>query len=209
MVGQSARLIPGSGVNLEKHRFEEYPGEQDGLRFLFVGRIMRDKGIGELLSAFKEVHGRHPEATLDIVGGFDGNYKEALDDAVKGGYIRYHGKQRDVHPYYANAHCTVLPSYHEGTANVMLESSATGRPVITTRVPGCSETFDEGETGLGCEAKSVESLISAFEAFIALSPEKRREMGLAARKKMERQYDRRIVIDAYLEEIGKIKNQHK
>ena len=206
VVKNGARLIPGSGVNLEKHAFEEYPPEDGGLRFLFVGRIMRDKGIGELLEAIKTVHEKHPEIRLDIIGGFDGNYQEAMDEAAKTGYIFYHGKQKDVHSFYKNAHCTVLPSYHEGMANVLLESSSTGRPVIATNVPGCAETFEEGKTGFGCAAKNTESLVEAFEKFIALSAEQRKEMGVAAREKVRREFDRQIIIDAYGEEIEKAIN---
>ena len=99
-------------------------------------------------------------------------------------------------PYY-----TVLPSYHEGMANVMLESASTGRPVITTRVPGCRETFTEGITGIGCEAKSVESLENAVMSFLNLTHEEKEEMGRQGRKKMESEFDRNIILKAYQEEI--------
>lgn len=198
------RLIPGSGVNLTKHCREEYPEDDGNIRLLFVGRIMKDKGIDELLSAMRTVHEKHGNVSLDIIGGFDENYSDKIEEAVRDGYIRYHGRQSDVHSFYRNAHCTVLPSYHEGTANVMLESAATCRPVITTRVPGCRETFDEGVTGIGCDAKSAESLADAIEKFIALSYEEKKQMGISGRLKMEREYDRNIVIDAYLEEIERI-----
>ena len=198
------RLIPGSGVNLEMHSLEEYPAEDFGIRFLFIGRVMKDKGINELLEAIQHIHEMHPNTSLDIIGGCDENYDERLAQACSGGYIRYHGEQKDVHSFIKNAHCTVLPSYHEGTANVILESASTGRPVITTWVPGCKETFDEGITGIGCDAKSVDSLVNAMERFINLSHEEKATMGLAGRKKMEREYDRHIVINAYLEEINNV-----
>lgn len=193
------RLVPGSGVNLQQHCAEPYPDEKNGLRFLFVGRIMRDKGIGELIEAFKTIHSRYPNASIDVVGPEEEDYVVAFREA--GDAVRYLGPQTGMHSFYKNCHCVVLPSYHEGTANVMLEASATGRPVITTTVPGCRETFDEGVTGFGCEAKSVQSLTDAIEKFMSLTTEKRIQMGLAARAKMEREYDRRLVIDAYKEEI--------
>lgn len=199
------QVIPGSGVNLEKHVFEPYPSEAEGIRFLFVGRIMRDKGINELLEAMDKVHAKHPDTTLDIVGGLDGNYGDVMKQAESRGYIRYHGKQRDVHPYYMNAHCTVLPSYHEGTANVLLESASTGRPVIATRVPGCGETYEDGVTGLGCDVKSAESLAAAMEKFLGQSEAEHAQMGKLGREKMEKEYDRGIVIRAYLDEIRKAK----
>ena len=197
-------MLPGSGVNLKMNCVEPYPDDKDGIRFLFVGRIMKDKGIVELLEAIHQIHKEHRNVTLDIVGGSDEDYSEALKKAEQEGSIHYCGFQSDVHPFYTNCHCAVLPSYHEGTANVMLEASSTGRPVITTRVPGCKETFDEGITGFGCEAKSTESLVEAMKKFLSVSQDQRREMGLAARAKMEAEYDRNFVIEAYREEIKRI-----
>ena len=198
------KLIPGSGVNLEKHSAEPYPDDDGQTRFLFIGRVMKDKGIEELLGAMKTVSEKHPGVSLDIVGGYDEDYSAQIDEAVKAGYVRYHGQQPDVHEFIKNSHCAVLPSYHEGMANVMLESASTCRPVITTTVPGCRETFDEGVTGFGCEAQSTESLTEALERFIALSYEEKKKMGLAGREKMEREFDREIVIDSYMEEIHRI-----
>lgn len=204
IVKERTRLIPGSGVNLQMNNQELYPDDEHGIRFLFVGRIMKDKGIEELLHATEEIIRKRSDIIVDVVGACDEDYMEQLNKAEKDGFIRYHGMQSDVHPFYKACHCTVLPSYHEGMANVLLESSATGRPVITTRVPGCKETFDEGITGFGCEARDVVGLKIAMEKFIELSNDKRSEMGQAARAKMEREYDRRIVIDAYKEEIQKL-----
>lgn len=195
------RLIPGSGVNLSTNYEEPYPDEDKYIRFLFVGRVMKDKGIEELLMAITEIHKVNRSVTADIVGWCDENYSERLKEAETIGAIRFHGKQSDVHTFYKNSHCVVLPSYHEGMANVMLEASATGRPVITTRVSGCRETFDEAVTGFGCEAGNWKSLVLAMNRFLNLSREKQIEMGKAARRKMEKEFDRCIVIDAYEEEI--------
>ena len=207
IVKGKTRLIPGSGVNLETHNLEPYPDDKDGIRFLFVGRIMKDKGIEELLAAIKDIHRERKEVVVDIVGWSDEDYTDALKNAEKSGNIHFHGLQSDVHPFYTACHCAVLPSYHEGTANVMLEASSTGRPVITTRVPGCQETFDEGITGFGCEVKDSDSLKQAMLKFLSLSQEKRKEMGLAARAKMEKEYDRKIVLEAYKEEIERTKKR--
>lgn len=201
IVKGKTRLIPGSGVNIDTYNLEPYPSDRDGIRFLFVGRIMKDKGIGELLQAIQKIHKINLGVTLDIVGWSDENYSDALKVAEAAGAIRYHGFQLDLHPYYSNCHCVVLPSYHEGTANVMLEASSTGRPVITTRVPGCQETFDEGITGFGCDVKNTESLINAMDHFLSITQEKREQMGKSAREKMIKEYDRKIVLTAYKEEI--------
>lgn len=196
------RLIPGSGVNLKRHCFECYPTKQKIIHFLFVGRLMRDKGIGELLSAMHEIYKENCKTVLDIVGWCDEDYSASLTKAVEAGEVIYHGIQKDVHPFYTQCHCVVLPSYHEGTANVLLEASATGRPVIATRVPGCQETFEEGITGYGCDAKSTSSLKEAMCSFLDTPQESRKKMGKLARKKMEREFDRRIVVKAYIEEIS-------
>ncbi len=197
------RLIPGSGVNLEAHSFELYPDDTDGIRFLYVGRIMKDKGIDELLHAINIVRSDNRNIKLNIVGFCEEDYTNILEEADKTGVVVYYGQQHDVHSFYKSCHCTVLPSYYEGMANVLLESSATGRPVIATRIPGCKETFEEGVTGFGCEARDADSLINAIQLFLNTPQNKRIQMGIEARKKMEKEFDRSIVIQAYKDEIVK------
>lgn len=201
IVKGKTRLIPGSGVNLVTHNYEPYQPTTNGIRFLFVGRVMKDKGINELLRAIEILHRERNDIILDLVGWSDEDYSTELKNAEAEGAVCFHGLQTNVHPFYTKCHCVVLPSYHEGMANVMLEASATGRPVITTRVPGCKETFEEGVTGFGCEAKSTASLVSAMRKFIELSEAERIKMGKNARLKMEREFDRQIVLDAYEAEI--------
>jgi galacturonosyltransferase len=201
LIHSKTRLIPGSGVNLERHYFESFPEASQETRFLFVGRIMKDKGIEELLSSIRRIHNEHENVKLDLVGGLEEDYEADISKAEKEGAIVYHGEQTDMHRFYKDCHCVVLPSYHEGMANVLLEASATGRPVIASNINGCKEAFDEGITGLGCEVKNAESLYNAMNQFLALPYEKKAEMGREARKKMEREFDRQIVVDAYLEEI--------
>ena len=203
MVNGKSSLIPGSGVNLETHNLEEYPIDNDNIRFLFVGRIMKDKGIDELLSAIELTQKKYPHVYLDIIGNCDEDYRDRLRIAEEKGIACYHGQQSEVHQFYKNTHCTILPSYHEGMANAMLESAATARPVITTRVPGCIETFDEGITGFGCDARDIDSLVNAMEHFLVLTQDQKRNMGLKGREKMAREYDRSIIVNAYIDEILK------
>lgn len=201
IVKGATKLIPGSGVNLNTHPYEEYPPENGKLRFLFVGRIMKDKGIEELLSAIRTLHNENLGIVLDVVGFCDENYTNELKLAEAEGSTIFHGIQSDVHPFYTRCHCAILPSYHEGMANVMLEASSTGRPVITTTVPGCVETFDEGVTGFGCEAKNADSLLAAMREFISLPYEDKKDMGFNARHKMEKEFDRQIVLNSYKKTI--------
>ncbi|MBR4723977.1 MAG: glycosyltransferase family 4 protein [Clostridia bacterium] len=204
IVKNNYRLIPGSGVNLNTYPLEEYPKDDENIRFLFIGRVMKDKGIDELLEAIENIHKKHKNVSLDIIGICEEDYEQRLADVEKKGFVRYHGRQKEVNSFIKDAHCCVLPSYHEGLANVMIESASTGRPVITTRVPGCIETFEEGVTGFGCEPKSAESLTAAMEKFLALSQAEREQMGKNGRKKAENEFDRKFVVDAYMEEIEKI-----
>jgi glycosyltransferase involved in cell wall biosynthesis len=203
----NTRLIPGSGVNLEHHSLEEYPKDEEKIRFLFIGRIMKAKGIEELLEAAKMVKRDYPNVEFDLVGISEEDYNQQIFDLDRLGIINYHGQQDDVHSFIKNSHATILPSYHEGTANVLLESESSGRPVLASRVPGCIETFDEGLSGLGFKVKSVDSLVQAIIKFITLPYAQKKAMGIAGRRKMEKEFDRKIVINAYIAEINRITNK--
>ena len=200
------RVIPGSGVNLVQHCFEEYPADDGITRFLFIGRIMKDKGIEELIDAATVVLRRCKNIQFDAVGFCEEDYKDKAEELEKLGVIKFHGVQDDVHEFIRNCNAVVLPSYHEGMANVLLEAASTGRPVLASNIPGCMETFDEGISGFGFKPKDPQDLESVLIKFINLSYEQKRAMGIAGRRKMEREFDRNTVVDAYLEEINKIIN---
>ena len=207
IVESKTTLIPGSGVNLQQHRFEEYPLNDDKIRFLFIGRIMKAKGIEELLEAAKLIKENYPNAQFDLIGGIEENYNEEIDNLEKLHIIKYHGQQEDVHSFIKKSHATILPSYHEGLANVLLESASSGRPVLASRVPGCIETYEDGLTGFGFEAMNVDSLVEAIIKFIKLPYDEKSEMGIAGRRKIENEFDRNTVINTYLQEINLITNR--
>ena len=196
-------VLPGSGVNLTDHCAQEYP--PDGvIKFLFIARLLKDKGVEEFFVAAKAIKIKYPETEFQILGWVEGDYESQLNALVKDGTINYLGTTSDIRPYLLNVHCTILPSYHEGMSNVNLESAANGRPVITTDVPGCRETVDDGKTGLLVEAKSADALIRGIERFLALPYKQKAMMGQLAREKVEKEFDRQIVIKAYLNAIEKI-----
>lgn len=196
-------VLPGSGVNLSHHVFQEYAPE-GVVKFLFIARLLKDKGTDEFFEMAKTIKAKYQQTEFQILGWVEGNYKEQLDSLIQDGIINYLGTTSDVRPYLTNVHCTVLPSYHEGMSNVNLESAANGRPVITTDVPGCRETVDDGGTGFLVKAKDTRSLIDGIERFLALPYEQKRQMGIEARKKVEREFDRQIVVKAYLDAIAKL-----
>lgn len=198
-------LLPGSGVNLIHHSFQSYPADNGIVRFLYIGRLLKDKGIDEFFDAARVVKKQYPNVEFQILGTDEGNYAQELDNLVKVGVLKFLGETLDVRPYIGAAECTIMPSYHEGMSNVNLESAANGRPVITTNVPGCMETVDDGKTGFVAVPRSSQSLIDCIEKFINLPYCEKLKMGLAGRKKMERFFDRQIVVNAYLNEINSIK----
>lgn len=199
IVGKKYRLIPGSGVNLEQFLRMPYP-EEKITHFYYIARVMKEKGIDEYLEAAKAVHEKHPDTCFHILGFCEEDYLKTLQELENEGIVKYHGMQEDILSFQQLNHCTVLPSYHEGMSNVCLESAACGRPVITSRIPGCQETVEDGQTGFLCEAQSAQSLIEAIEKFLLLSNEERAEMGKKGRLKMEKEFDRQHVVDAYMEE---------
>lgn len=203
IIKNKSKVIPGSGVNLEQHPYEEYPSDKENIRLLFIGRIMKAKGIDELLEAARQIKVSIKNVEFHLVGFCEEGYSEELRELNDSGIIHYHGQQDDVHKFIKDSHATILPSYHEGTSNVLLESASTGRPILASNVTGCKETFDDGVSGIGFEVKSVKALISAIQQFLALPHENKKQMGIAGRKKMEQEYDRKIVINAYLEQISR------
>lgn len=197
-------LLPGSGVNLIHHSYKPYPADNGIVRFLYIGRLLKDKGIDEFFDAARVVKKQHPNVEFQILGTDEGDYTQELDNLVKMGIIKFLGETLDVRPYIGSVECTIMPSYHEGMSNVNLESAANGRPVITTNVPGCKETVDDGITGFIAEPRSSQSLIDCVERFINLPYSEKVKMGLEGRKKVEREFDRQIVVNAYLNEINNI-----
>ena len=209
IANSNTRLVPGSGVNLAHHTYEEYPKDDEKNKFLFIGRMMKDKGIDELLQAAKIVKEKYPNTQFDLIGGCEEDYHQQLNELEQLGIVTYHGQQKDVRSFIKESHATILPSYHEGTANVLLESASAGRVVLASRIPGCKETFDEEVSGIGFNVKNVDSLVETIIKFINLPYEQKKAMGMAGRKKMEKEYDRKIVINAYLDEINKVVRREK
>ena len=194
-------LLNGAGVNLEHYQVAEYPTDNDSTRFLFVGRVMKEKGIEELFSAIRKLRADGIDCSLDVLGGYEEDYKSVIDQYEAEGWLHYHGYQKDVRPFIEASHCFVLPSWHEGMANTNLECAASGRPVITSNIHGCLEAVEDGVTGYLCEKQNSESLYLAMKKFTELPYEKRKAMGLAGRKHMEDMFDKRKVVEATIDRL--------
>jgi galacturonosyltransferase len=189
----SAVLLNGAGVDLSHYYSCPYP-KSDEVRFLFVGRVMREKGAEELFSAMERLHREGYPCNLDILGNYEEDYADTIRCYEEQGWLRYHGYQPDVRPFIENSHCFVLPSYHEGMANTNLECAAMGRPLITSNIPGCKEAVLEGRSGLLCEPKDAESLYDAMRRFMELTVEQRETMGQEGRRHMEAVFDKKQVV---------------
>jgi glycosyltransferase involved in cell wall biosynthesis len=207
IVGNNTALLPGSGVNLELHQFEPYPENDGNIRFILVSRVRKDKGFDELFEAIKVVSQMTKNVEFHIVGWYeDDEYHEKLDYMQKNYPVIYHGSksQEEVHKLIAECHCLIHPSYHEGMANVLLEAAASGRPCMASNIAGCREAIEDDKTGFLFDVKNSKSLIEAIQKYMNLTYEKKYEMGILGRKKMEDEFDRQIVVNRYLEEIIKI-----
>lgn len=198
------KLIPGSGVNLNQYSLLNYPSD-DSINFLFVARIMKEKGIDQYLEAAEYIREKYPNTVFHILGYCEDTYEERLKVLQNKGIIQYHGMQSDVREFHKISHCTIHPTYYpEGMSNVLLESAACGRPIITTNRSGCREIVDDGENGYIVEKQNSFDLIEKVEMFLRLEKGDKEKMGLKGRLKIEKEFDRKLVINAYLNEIGAI-----
>ena len=198
------KLIPGSGVNLERWYPMPYPDEENGVHFLFIARVIKEKGIEEYLSCAKYIHKKYPETVFHVLGPCDGDYKEILERLQNQGIIQYHGMVQDTREFLKYAHCTIHPSFYpEGISNVLLESAACCRPVITTDRSGCIDTVDDKITGFVFPQRDTKALVNRVERFLALTNEEKRKMGLNGRQKVMKEFNREIVIKKYITEIRK------
>lgn len=188
-------VLSGAGIDLEQFRPAAYP-ENDPIRFLYLGRIMQEKGMDELFLAARRLRQAGVDFTLELVGFYEDEYKQEVEALCRDGIARFHGFQQDPRPFYAAADCVVMPSYHEGMSNVLLEAAAMARPVITTAIPGCREAVRDGVSGFLCRPRDMEDLLRAMQEMARLPREQRAAMGEAGRKKMEQQFDKKQVVQA-------------
>src|SRR5699024_8034977 len=194
-------IIPGSGVNTDEFSLLPYPPDEL-VRFVFISRIMKEKGIDQYIEAAKYIRKEYPFTRFHVLGFCEEEYEAQLNDLDNKAIIQYHGMQDDVKKFHEFTHCTIHPTYYpEGMSNVLLESAASGRPVITTDRSGCREIVDHGVNGYIVEQKNSHDLIKKIEKFLNLSYEQKKNMGLDGHKKVEKEFDRQIVVNEYIKHI--------
>lgn len=212
-IGKTGVLLPGSGVNTSYHTFQPYPQENETIKFLYMGRFMKDKGTDELLEAIRAIHKTYPNRVSFILLGSrypdnDYSYEKQIGELQRLGALEWPGVVWDVRPYLKDSWCTIHPSYHEGMANVILESCAAGRPVITNNISGCKEAVWDGKNGFLCTPRDSKELIEKIEQFIKLPYADKVKMGLESRRIVEESFDRNIVCDAYLTQLKQISSKN-
>jgi len=195
-------MLPGSGVNLEQYNVTEYPNG-DTIDFMFISRLMKEKGTDQYLEAAEYIRKKYPQTRFHVCGSCEKEYEGNLEKLQKDGTIIYHGLVSDIASMHKISGCTIHPTYYpEGLSNVLLESCACGRPIITTNRSGCREVVDNGVNGFVVKERDSKDLIEKIEQFLSLSYDEKKNMGLAGRKKVEKEFDRKIVTAKYLEELN-------
>ncbi|MGB7373494.1 glycosyltransferase family 4 protein [Pontixanthobacter sp.] len=197
-----AQLLPGSGIDLSAFSPAPYSDGTGALRYLFVGRIIRDKGVIEFVEAARIVKAERSNIRFQMLGaiGFANRTSipvQQVQEWQDEGLIEYLGITTDVRVPMADSDCIVLPSYREGAPRTLIEGAALGRPAIATNVPGCNAVVDHGITGLLCAARDSSALACAMLQFGEMSQAERAEMGRKARSKIEKEYSVEHIIAAY------------
>ena len=204
---EQARVLPGSGVDLD--RFRPAALADGPPVFLFIGRLLRDKGVIEFVEAARRLRASFPEFRFQLLGPIDEENRTSilgseLRQWEKEGIIEYLGASDDVRPFIAAATAVVLPSYREGLPRSLLEAGAMARPLIATNVPGCRDVVDDGFNGYLCNAGDFRSLASTMERVAVLPQVQRRQMGAAARRKVHDRFSEEYVIRAYLDALANL-----
>jgi glycosyltransferase involved in cell wall biosynthesis len=195
--------LPGDGVDLAKFKYVGLT-ESINTTFIFSGRLLWDKGLGELVAAMKIVKQKYPATRLKVIGNYflanpSGIPEKQIKQWGEEGFFEYLGMVDNVFEVMKPVDCMVLPSYKEGLPRVLMEACSMGKPIITVDSIGCKDVVEDGVTGYMVKVKDVNSLAEAMIKFIELPFEDKVLMGLNGRRKMEQEFDQTIVVNKYLE----------
>ncbi len=198
-------LIPGSGIDLNRFRPVEFKRNKL-FTFLLVSRLITDKGILEYIQAVKQLRAQGMKARFQILGAKDPRHKrgiklETIDEWISSGTIEYLGTTSDVRQFVHKADCIVLPSYREGTPRTLLEAASSSKPIIATDVPGCHQVVLNDFNGLLCKMKCPDDLARKMETMATFDDDTLKKFGENGRKKMEEEFDEKVVINKYIKTI--------
>ena len=203
-----ARVLPGSGVDLE--HFAPAPLLEGSPVFLFIGRLLRDKGVGEFVEAARSIRREYPHARFQLLGGLDegnrtGIRQPELDSWVAERIVEHLGTTDDVRPFIAAASAVVLPSYREGLPRSLLEAAAMARPLIASDVPGCRDVIEDGVNGFLCKVRDSAALAEAMRRLASLPRARQLAMGKAGRRRVQERFSEALVVRAYLDVLSGLK----
>lgn len=204
-----ARLLPGSGIDLVRFAAEPMPPDDGELRFLFIGRLLGDKGVREFVEAACQLRAERPRWRFQLLGDVDPGNRTGIGGGevrrwVDNGLIEHLGHAEDIRPVIASATAVVLPSYREGLPRSLLEGAAMARPLIATDVPGNRQLVEHGVNGLLCKVRDAQSLAEAMRQLGSMAPDRRAHMGQAGRALVEREYGVERVVGAYLDALAQL-----
>ena len=201
MIEENYKIVNGSGVNLEKFSFEK-PLEKQNEAFIFIGRIMKEKGIEEYLEVSKLIKNKYNNVEFKILGTYEENtYKEQISELEKKDIVKYLGVSKDVRKELEKVHCIINPSWHEGMSNVLLEAGAMKKFLIASDIPGCREIIINGETGFTFEKSNIEDLNNKIEKFINLTTDEYNDYIKKSYDYIKENFDRDKIIKEYLDII--------
>ena len=202
-------LLPGSGIDINTFKPSSRKiSEKNKIKFLLIARLIKDKGIVEYVDAARVLKESYPESECLILGSYYSGNPTAIEEETirkweEEGLIEYLGTSNNVKEIIEQVDCIVLPSYREGLSRVLLEAASMSKPIITTNVPGCMEVVDDGINGYICKVKDHNSLANKMKKIVSLSDIELKEMGCKGREKIINEFDERIVIKKYMDEINK------
>lgn len=199
-------LLPGSGVDVHRFTPSLHSIPRTTFVFLFVARMLKDKGVIELVTAMRCLKTQYPYIECQLLGFLDAKNPSAVSSEemqvwVNEGVVNYLGVSDSVVDFLRQADCVVLPSYREGIPRSLLEAASVAKPIITTDAVGCREVVDDGVNGFLCEPRNADDLKAKMEQMLLLPEAERLQMGLNGREKVLKQFNEQIVIDRYVKAI--------
>jgi len=202
---KSADLIPGSGIDLSRFQPMEFNRNKE-FTFLLISRLISDKGIFEYIQAIETLKQKGLKARFQLLGAKDPEHQRGIqlsiiDNWIATGTVEYLGTTDDVRSFIHQADCIVLPSYREGTPRTLLEAASSAKPIIATDVPGCHHVVENHYNGLLCKSRDAMDLADKMEQMSGMDDLTLKTFGENGRKKIERQFNEKFVINKYITEL--------